>query len=101
MFLHILNLVVKSIIQQFDIPTSKKDAEDDDGMDEATKELLKLSDDIDLEEELMVSAGDEDDTMDDNNNEGWVDEHEEMTEGQLFKLAESVWLVRLLLTKVC
>ena len=100
-FLHILNLVVKSIIQQFDIPTSKKDTEDNDGMDEATNELLKLADDIDLEEELTVSTGDKDDTIDDDNNEGWIDEHEEMTEQQLFELEESVQLVRLLLTKVC
>ena len=73
-FLHILNLVVKSIIRQFDIPTSKKDTEDNNGMEE----LLKLTGDIELEEELTVSAGDEDDTMDDDNNKGWVNEHEEI-----------------------
>ena len=50
-FLHILNLVVKSIIQKFDIPTSKKlsDGDDvDENVDEGTEELLKLAGDIDL-----------------------------------------------------
>ena len=53
-FLHILNLVVKSIIQQFDILTSKKDTEDNNGMEE----LLKLTGNIELEEELTASTGD-------------------------------------------
>ena len=50
-FLHILNFVVKSIIQQFDVPTSKKlsDGDDvDENVDEGTEELLKLAGDIDL-----------------------------------------------------
>jgi hypothetical protein len=59
-FLHILNLVVKSIIRQFDVPISKKNQEnkeDDESMDEATKELLKLASEIDLEEEVLVMKG--------------------------------------------
>jgi hypothetical protein len=102
-FLHILNLVVKSIIRQFDIPISKKitdGEEDDESMDEATKEFSKLAVEIDLEEEITVSTN-EGDAMEDDNEEGWVDEHEEMTEEELLELAESVQPVRLLLTKVC
>ena len=62
-FLHILNLVVKSIIRQFDLPKSKKrsdgrdELEDDPTLDAATAELLKLAADIDLEEQITVSAG--------------------------------------------
>lgn len=103
-FLHILNLVVKSIIRQFDIPKSKKtlngeeDGDEDD--DEATKELLNLAGDIDLEEEITMSASDEEDAAEDDDEEGWVDEHEEMTAEELLELAESVQPVRLLLTKV-
>jgi len=102
-FLHILNLVVKSIIKQFDIPTKKKadaDNEDNDEDDEGTEELLKLAGDIDLEEDLTASAGDEEDAMEDDDNEGWVDKHEEMTEEELSDLSGSVKPVRLLLTKV-
>ena len=103
-FLHILNLVVKSIIWQFDLPTSKKTSnseEDDEGDSEATKELLKLAGEIEVEEEVTASGGDEADTTEDDNDEGWVDECEEMTKDELLELSASVKPVRLLLTKVC
>lgn len=101
-FLHILNLVVKSIIRQFDLPKSKKTSdgadEDDHTLDAATRELLKLAGDIDLEERITVSDGD--DEVADEEEEGWVDEHEDMTEEDLKELSASVQPVRLLLTKV-
>src|SRR6266567_2635799 len=95
-FLHILNLVVKSIIRQFDVPKSKKtlDGNDEDDMDEATKELLKLAGDIELEEEITASASDDGDATDDDDAPGWVDEREEMTEDELIELAESIRPVR-------
>jgi hypothetical protein len=104
-FLHILNLVVKSILQQFDVPTSKKTDGDEENnelesIDAGRKELLKLAGDIDIEEEMTAGAGDEDDAIDDDNNEGWVDELEVMTEEELHDLSKSVQPVRLLLTKV-
>ncbi|KAF8809254.1 hypothetical protein BYT27DRAFT_7094562 [Phlegmacium glaucopus] len=105
-FLHVLNLVVKSIIRQFDLPKSKKASdvrdEDDPMLDVATIELLKLAGDIDLEEEITASAGDGDDSdsVEDDDDEGWIDEHDEMTGAELNELAISVQPVRLLLTKV-
>ena len=104
-FLHILNLVIKSIIRQFDVPKSKKSSDSDDDnnegtLDEATKELLKLAGNIDLEEEITARAGNEGDATDDDDVEGWIDEHEEMSEDELIELAESIQPVRLLLTKV-
>jgi len=102
-FLHILNLIVRSIIRQFDLPKSKKASdgadEGDPTLDAAMRELLKLAGDIDLEEQITVSAGDDDEVADDDE-EGWVDEHEDMTEEDLKELAASVQPVRLLLTKV-
>jgi hypothetical protein len=101
-FLHILNLVVKSIIRQFDLPKSKKisdeEDEDDPMLDVATMELLKLADDIDLEEQITASTSDDEAADDDD--EGWIDEHDDMTEGELKELSASVQPVRLLLTKV-
>jgi hypothetical protein len=102
-FLHILNLVVKSIIQQFDLPKSKKRSGSDnndvgnDGWDndEATEALLRLAGDIDVEGDLMAEGDEEDDNID-----GWIDEHGEMTEDELKELSVSVAPVRLLLTKV-
>ena len=105
-FLHILNLVVKSIIQQFDLPKSKKtlddsDADEDDPtLDAATMELLKLAGDVNLEEQITVSASDDDLEATDDEEEGWVDKHDNMTEDDLKELAASVQPVRLLLTKV-
>ena len=101
-FLHILNLVLKSIIKQFDLPESKKksggndDNGNDERLDQATEELLRMAGNIDLEEEMMEN-NDEDE---DNNNEGWIGECEEMTVDELGDLATSVAPVRLLLTKV-
>ena len=101
-FLHILNLVVKSIIQQFDLPKTKKTSDDEeDEENDAEKEILKLADEIEREEVMAGVNGDEDDATDDDNDEGWVDEREEMTEGELHRLTRSVKPVRLLLSKVC
>ena len=69
-------------------------------LDVAMMELLKLTGDIDLEEEIIVSTGDGDDSVKYDEEEGWIDEHDEMTEAELSKLVISVQPVRLLLTKV-
>ena len=102
-FLHILNLVVKSILKQFDLPKSKEkkesgdnsdNEESDKNMDWAAEELLKLAGNVDIEGDLMLNDEEED------SNEGWIDEHGEMTEDELRELLASVAPVRLLLTKV-
>ena len=69
-------------------------------LDAATMELLKLAGDLDLEEEITVSDGDGDDSVEDDDEEGWIDEHDEMTDAELGELAISVQPVQLLLTKV-
>jgi hypothetical protein len=46
-FTHILNLVVKSVIQKFDLPKTKGDRI----LDDAAKELLALAGNIEIEEE--------------------------------------------------
>ena len=51
-FVHILNLVVKSIMHQFDIPDKKKG----DVADDATWELHKLAGNIKHEEVLSQSS---------------------------------------------
>jgi hypothetical protein len=92
-FTHVLNLVVKSIIRQFDLPKSKGNVISD----EATKELLTLAGNIEFEEEeLARSEGEE---AEDDNVEGWIDERTLMTEDELEELEESVEPLRLLLTK--
>ena len=96
-FTHVLNLVVKSVIHQFDLPKSKGDKI----LDEAAKELLSLAGNIELEEdELAGRDGKEGEEPEDDNVEGWIDERLLMTDVELEELDGSVEPVRLLLTKV-
>ena len=94
-FTHVLNLVVKSIIRQFDLPNSKGRTP----LGTAARELQTLAGNIELEGD---EYGDEEDGegAEDDNIEGWIDERVLMTEEELDKLDESVLPVRLLLTKV-
>jgi hypothetical protein len=101
-FTHVLNLVVKSIMRQFDVPGK----EDLTTADERDRELERLAGDI--EDEELETQKDleearqhpEDEEAGDDNNEGWVDERNEMTEEDVERLEESVRPIRFLLTKV-
>ena len=91
-FAHIINLVVKSILKQFDKP-SKQLTKD---LDNAEKELETLAGDIELEEALTaedLEDGEDDDV------EGLVDEP--LEEEEYRELRKAVLPVRTMLTKVC
>src|SRR5258705_11911270 len=92
-FTHILNLVVKSIIQQFDSPKSKNDK----NLNDAANEMLSLADNIEIDE-LEREEGEEE--GEDDNVEGWIDERTLMTQEAVEELDKSVEPLRLLLTKV-
>jgi hypothetical protein len=104
-FLHTVNLVAKSLIREFDI--TKREAQkvlDNDSGDvhEQTRrtELEALSEGIDREDAAMIAeygVGD-DDGMD--NDEGWVDEVEELDSDERVALEESILPVKLALVKV-
>lgn len=89
-FTHVLNLVVKSIIKQFDLPTKQGDKV----LDDATKELVNLAGDLEDDED------DDDEDGEDDNEEGLVDEREMMDKEELDELDANVQPIRLLLTKV-
>jgi len=95
-FTHILNLVVKSIILQFDLLKAQADKV----LDDAANEMLKLASNIELEDEISAKDGEDGEEGEDDNNEGWIDEQGEMTESQLEELDECVQPIRLLLIKV-
>lgn len=100
-FLHVLNLVVKSIIRQFDLPKNKAGAI----LKEAKIELVQLAGDLEIEElttqkELDREMDDEIGEVDDDNVEGWIDEREMMTEEERVELDDIVGALRLMLTKV-
>ena len=52
-FAHILKLVVKSIIRQFDLP----DAKSSKSLDDKSKELLSLSGNVEVEEDILSRDG--------------------------------------------
>jgi hypothetical protein len=100
-FTHILNLVVKSMMHQFDVPKKRWDAK----TDERTDELLDLAGDIEAEE--LETQREQEDSQEGpeegpshDNDEGWVNEREDMTEEDKEELEDSVWPIRVLLTKV-
>lgn len=97
-FTHILNLVVKSILHQFDVSSARPGPS---GItDERNEEMMRLAGDIDGEEQELEGEDYEDDLEELDNTDGWVDEREEMAEEDADDLEDEVQPVRLLLTKV-
>ena len=95
-FAHVLNLVVKSILKQFDVPKNRTDIV----VSEAEQELLMLSGDLDIEEASTIGQlEDNEETEDDTG--GFVDEEEELSESKCLKLNQAVLPVCVMLTKVC
>lgn len=98
-FAHILNLIAKSLLKQFDVKTDKKD---DNDLNDDEKELLDLVDDIDGEEHTMAQEKDDEDGEidDDDDLDGWVDKVEALTPEEHENLEESIRLVKKMLVKV-
>jgi hypothetical protein len=95
-FLHILNLVAKTLIRQFDLPKGQVDA----ALDEAEKELISLAGELHYEEQLTALALNLNDDDNDDNDEGWEDERAVMSPVERAGLDESVRPIRLVLVKV-
>jgi hypothetical protein len=88
-FVHIINLIAKSVIKQFDVPKAKKG----EVLDDALEELIALAGDIELEERVTRESANEDDDLEDDHEEGWVDEQAKMSKEDQVKLNEDVRLV--------
>ena len=98
-FTHIINLVAKSIIRQFDIPKGKADK----ALDDAERELCELAEGIDLEDLRMQGEREDDDNEDDDldeNDDGWIDEREALDVADREELDAAVRPVKLVLVKV-
>jgi hypothetical protein len=76
-FMHILNLVAKSIIKQFDVPKARAN----EVLDDVAKELAALAVDLDIEEQIsredLLGDG-EDDADEEDNVDGWTDVRDEL-----------------------
>ena len=107
-FTHILNLVAKSILRQFEV--RKKAGNDPEEADEAKKALAALAQELEveentdisdeLEEEEVDSEGDDVEVDNDDDDDGLVDKCERMSEEEVAELEETIVPVRLMLTKV-
>ena len=85
-FTHVLNLAAKSIIHQYDLPKTQADI----AMDEAAKELAKLSSELELEELLSRGMEGKNDDSSDDNSYGWVDENAMLTDDEQAELDKTV-----------
>jgi hypothetical protein len=99
-FNHVLALVAKSAVRQFDVPKGLADA----ALDDAERELRELADGIDLEDAQTRGQwegdGDDDDPDEDDNDDGWVDEVAHLAIADRKELEENIRPVRLVLVKV-
>jgi hypothetical protein len=110
-FTHILNLVAKSILRQFEPKKKARNGEAED-VDDAKKALAALAEELDLQDSTEQPElgdnpeyseeldGDEDLEMDDDDEDGLGDENNGMSEEDVAELEESLVPIRLMLTKV-
>jgi hypothetical protein len=98
-FAHILNLVAKSLLKQFDV---KQDEKKDGDLNDDEQMLLAIAGDIEEEEQIMAQENNtkDRDTEDDDSLEGWVDEVEALTDEERENLQESIWPIKRMLVKV-
>jgi hypothetical protein len=96
-FAHIINLVAKSLLKQFDNPTKESEEYSNDERD-----LRELAAGLDEEEQQMLQEtdADDDDMQGDDNEIGWVDELVEMNDDDRNKLLKSIRPVSRVLFKV-
>jgi len=96
-FTHILNLVAKCIMKQFDAPKKKKTYDDhDDPADDEMGYLTAVLEELD--DELDDNGGDSD--GDENDSRLETDMRADMTEDEIEKLEECVRPVQHVLSKV-
>jgi hypothetical protein len=100
-FLHILNLIVKTVIHQFDAPKKKADSS---MLDDAALLLAELSEGLELEEfETRLrdpGSGDMEEGEGEDNDEGWVDEVQLLSDEEQCELNTSLLPIQIVVAKV-
>ena len=97
-FLHVINLVTKSLLKQFDLGKIKGKSTVD--LSEEELALLTLAKKLDEEELTTLDENDDDEEPEDDNLEGWIDEFETLMLEEQDKLNMDVLPVRHVLVKV-
>ena len=95
-FLHIVNLIAKTLLKQFEVPRKDVDA----ALDAAKQELLELAAGADMEELVTVAEGGLGNNDDADNMDGWVNEMNLLSDDESEELRQSIQPVRLVLVKV-
>ena len=104
-FAHILNLVAKSILRQFEVQ-KKTNGDGPDDRDDATKALAALAQELELEDSSTELVEDPEEELEDgnevteDNEDGLGDERDGMSEEEEVGLEESLVPIQLMLTKV-
>lgn len=104
-FLHVNNLVGRTLVRQFDLPNAPKPTPGDlDATNDPDHELRQLAGDIYLEDlqtrEALLEEAVTGETGTDDNVDGWVDEMAALTQAEREVLQDSLRPVRMLLVKV-
>ena len=107
-FTHILNLVAKSVLRQFEAPKAKGGKVLDDAARELATVFDELEDDNNDDDKVSNSGAnedsgegnDEDDDVVDDDEDGLPDERDGMSAEELASLEASVKPIRVMLTKV-
>jgi len=103
-FLHIINLVAKLILKQFDVPKKREDED----LDDAEQELRDLAGDLELKEWQTAEAMDKQQINRDtglgaemdNDIDGWVDKMLLLSPAEQARVKEDIRPVKLVLVKV-
>jgi hypothetical protein len=98
-FSHILNLVAKSILRQFDVPKKDGDGEDLDDATMALEALAQELEDVSLAENMDEEGSDADNEPDEDEN-SLADDRDGMSEEETAELEASLAPIRMTLTKV-
>lgn len=96
-FNHVIALVAKSVVRQFDVPKGQAGAV----LDEAERELREMVEGIDIEDDKKQNEWEASDSgEDDENGDGWIDEVAKLLIADREELEDSIQTVRLVLVKV-
>lgn len=100
-FSHVLNLIAKSFIRQFDIDWRSDNLKEEEDLNDEERSLLELAGSIGEEERTMAQEDDEDEVVEEDDSlEGWVDEVDALTDRERRNLGKLIGPVRRLLVKV-
>ena len=99
-FAHILNLVAKALLKQFDV---KSDDSDRNDLNEDERSLLEMAGNIETKEltREQEDDGEDEPESDDDDDDGWVDDVDTLTPEERMSLADSIRPVKKTLVKVC